>query len=99
MTDGDGRILVQRCDLHWLASLFITTMLLCGIASAQTMYKYRGESGEWIFSDRPPDGGQEIETRSITSRTIHGELTVAHEFTGNSVEITARNSFFAPMEV
>ena len=97
--DGDGRILVQRCDLHWLASLFITTMLLCGIASAQTMYKYRGESGEWIFSDRPPDGGQEIETRSITSRAIHGELTVAHEFTGNSVEITARNSFFAPMEV
>jgi murein DD-endopeptidase MepM/ murein hydrolase activator NlpD len=79
--------------------LFITTMLACGIASAQTMYKYRGESGEWIFSDRPPDGRQDIETRSISSRATRGELVVADEFTGNSIEVTARNSFYAPMEV
>ena len=79
--------------------MFIATMLACSIASAQTMYKYRGDSGEWIFSDRPPDGGQDIETRSISSRASRGELTVAHEFTGNSIEIMARNSFYAPMEV
>ena len=99
MTAGDGQTLVRRCNLRWQALLFITTMLACGIASAQTMYKYRGESGEWIFSDRPPDGRQDIETRSITSRATRGELIVAHEFTGNSIEVTVRNSFYAPMEV
>ena len=96
---GDGQILVRTCDLGRLASLFIATMLACSLASAQTMYKYRGDSGEWIFSDRPPDGGQELETRSIKSRASRGELIVAQEFTGNSIEVTARNSFYAPMEV
>ena len=99
MTAGEGRILVRRFDIRWHALLFITAMLACGIASAQTMYKYRGESGEWIFSDRPPDGRQDIETRSVTPRVTPGELVVAQQFTGDSIEVTARNSFYAPMEV
>jgi murein DD-endopeptidase MepM/ murein hydrolase activator NlpD len=99
MTAGDAQTLVPRCNLRWQAWLFLTTMLACGIASAQTMYKYRGESGEWIFSDRPPDGRQDVETRSITSRATPGEFTVVHEFTGDGIEVTARNSFYAPMEV
>ena len=96
---GDGQILVRLCNLGRLASLFIATMLACSLASAQTMYKYRGDNGEWIFSDRPPDGGQELETLSIKSRASRGELIVSHEFTGDSIEVTARNSFYAPMEV
>lgn len=91
--------MVRRLDIRWHALLFITAMLVCGIASAQTMYKYRGESGEWIFSDRPPDGRQDIESRSMSSRAGRGELVVTDEFTGNGIEVTARNSFYAPMEV
>lgn len=99
MAVGDGQTLVRSCDLGWPLLLFFAAVLACDIAAAQTMYQYRGENGEWIFSDRPPDGGQDIETRSITSRMARGESTVTHAFTGNSVEVSVRNTFFAPMEV
>ena len=91
--------MVRRCDFRWQLLLFFAAALACAIASAQTMYKYRGENGEWIFSDRPPDSGQAVETRSITSRAARGELTVTHAFTGSGIEVTVRNSFYAPMEV
>jgi hypothetical protein len=59
MMAGDGQILVRGCDSRWQVSLLVAAVLTCGFASAQTMYKSRGENGEWIFSDHPPDGGQE----------------------------------------
>jgi hypothetical protein len=98
MMVGDGQILVRRCDSRWQALLFIAAVLTFGLASAQTMYRYQGEDGEWTFSDRPPDGGQETETRSIKSGGTRGQLAVTHEFMGNSVEVTVPNSFYAPME-
>lgn len=96
---GDGQALGRKSDSRWQALLFITAVLVCGVTSAQTMYKYRGENGEWIFADRPPDGGLNVETRAVASRVAGGELTVTHNFTGSSVAVTARNSFHAPMEI
>ena len=37
-------LLVALC-WHWSVD---------GVAHAQELYKYRGENGEWIYSDRPP---------------------------------------------
>ena len=91
--------MVRKSDFRWQALLFITAVLACGIASAQTMYKYRGENGEWIFADRPPNGGLTVETRAVASSVARGEFTVTHNFTGDSVAVTARNSFHAPMEI
>jgi len=74
-------------------------MLTCGLASAQTMYKYRGEDGEWIFSDRPPADGQNAEVRAVSPRVRKGELVVTDSFIGSAVRFMARNRFYAPMEV
>ena len=53
-----------RCRLTLLALL---GCVVCSAASAQALYKYRGDDGEWIYSDRPPDDGQAIaEIRSLT---------------------------------
>ncbi len=32
---------------------------------AQSLYKYRGEDGEWIYSDRPPDDEKTAEVRGL----------------------------------
>ncbi len=77
----------------------MATLVISGIAGAQTLYKYRGENGEWIYSDRPPEDGSETETRSIRSRVIKGEVVVSHELTENGLTFTATNRFHAPMEV
>jgi len=92
--------LVHRRDYHFYTWLLTAVALLCGsVAAAQTLYKYRGDNGEWIFSDRPPDEGQPAEVRAIKPRAQNNGLTVENEFTGNSLRFTARNRFYAPMEV
>lgn len=72
---------------------------MSGAANAQTVYKYRGENGEWIFSDRLPVDQRQVETRSLSPRAERGEVTVTHTFTGNGLTFMARNRYHAPMQV
>jgi len=84
-------------------SLAGTTLLLVLFfefaASAQTLYKYRGANGEWIYSDRPPDDGEADETRDLESGAVKGTLNVSQEVLGRSIRISADNRFYAPMEL
>lgn len=76
---------------------------LCAAASgpvtAQTMYKYRGPDGEWIYADRPPPGRSKAETRSIGTATATPEVSVRHVFTGDGLQFRVDNRFYAPVEV
>ena len=36
-----------------------------GTVIAQEMYKYQDESGIWVYTDRPPEGQQPVETREL----------------------------------
>ena len=100
MKGGKEQTLAPRRDACFsTALLLIVALLFSGVVAAQTMYKYRGENGEWIFSDRPPASGQTAETRSISSQVARSGLTVTYTFDGSGVTLTARNQFHAPMEV
>ena len=66
---------------------------------AQELYKYRGENGEWIFSDRPPDDGQTIEVRELEKGSADATVDVNHRFVGSNVELVASNDFYAPVEL
>lgn len=68
-------------------------------ANAQTLYKYRGDDGEWIYSDRPPDDGEAEETRDLATGESSGTLQVDKSMTGQSVDLIANNRFHAPLEV
>jgi murein DD-endopeptidase MepM/ murein hydrolase activator NlpD len=82
-----------------MAMLLLAATLVCGSATAQTLYKYRGENGEWIYADRPPADGSDAEIRSIDQRVSRGGVSVNHVFTGGGLRFTADNSFYAPVEV
>ena len=75
------------------AAFFATT------ADAQELYKYQDENGDWIFADRPPDNGQEVESRELQKSTADAIVDVTHSFEGRIVQLTARNDFFAPVEL
>ena len=81
------------------ALLLIATLVVSGIAGAQTLYKYRGENGEWIYSDRPPEDGTEPEVRTMRGPVAKGEVLVSQELTENGMTFTVANRYFAPMEV
>lgn len=74
-------------------------LLLLATAGAQTLYKYRGDDGEWIYSDRPPADGEAEETRDLVSGDVEGTLDVAHTLDDQHVEIVANNKYFAPLEI
>lgn len=83
-----------------VAVVGIAALVICGVAAAQALYKYRGENGEWIYSDRPPDDGQEVvEVRSLTPSTPKSGINIRYEMDGTDVQLVANNEFFAPVEL
>ena len=87
----------------WCVPAFIVALaIICwpgSWADAQELYKYRGEDGEWIYSDRPPDDEQTVEIRQLNKTTSDSEVTVTHSFVGSTVELNAQNSYHAPVEL
>ena len=87
---------MRRVD-RWFA--FLVLAFACA-AGAQTLYKYRGEDGEWIFSDRPPEDSTEIdEMRALEVGDGRGKVAVATRATPTGLEFIATNDFHAPAEV
>ncbi len=94
-----GGELILAPDTH--IKLALATLALCamGVAHGQSLYKYRGDNGEWIYTDRPPANGQAAEVRTIKSRSTRAEVSVTHRLSGNNIVLEANNSFFAPVEI
>ena len=70
-------------QIAWLLSAFfiaLTAAFLATAAGAQELYKYQDENGDWIFSDRPPDDGQEVESRELQKSTADAIVDVTHTF-------------------
>lgn len=82
-----------------LGLLFATVLLLATTAIAQTLYKYRGDNGEWIYTDRPPDNGEAEETRDLATGAVKGSLDIDYTLAEGSVELVAHNKFHAPLEI
>ncbi len=80
-------------------ALAAIAIFAAGFASGQSLYKYRGDNGEWIYTDRPPANGQAAEVRTIKSRSTRPGVSVTHRLSGNNIVLEASNSFFAPVEI
>ncbi len=96
---GDVSILGRSRAWYALALPLLAAALFCGPAAAQTLYKYRGDDGVWTYSDRPPPDGSEAEVHAVERRVSRGGLSVAESFTGSSLQFTATNSYYAPVEI
>ena len=90
----------KRVTLVAPTLLVVAICVLGGTVAAQALYKYRGDNGEWIYTDRPPDDDTAIaEVRNLTPSTPTAAVTVRHELAGFEVRLIARNDFHAPVEV
>ena len=79
----------------------IAVLMFAGVnySYAQTMYKYRGENGEWIYTDRMPVELKKVEVRELETTFVEPEFSVTHEVFGPIIEFVAHNEFHAPIEV
>jgi len=75
-------------------------LLLAGAASSQSMYKYRGPDGEWIYTDRaPPTALRQVEVRELEKGYKDPKVNVFHRIEGNEITLHASNEFYAPVEL
>lgn len=86
---------------RWLgrAGAFLAALLLVAALPAQTLYKYRGADGEWIYADRPPDDGRIDETRPLGAGPTGTAVTVGANTAGSSARLVADNPLHAPVEL
>lgn len=83
------------------AAIVLASVLMAssGSPAGETLYKYLGPDGEWIFSDRPPDGEQAVETRELGYGREHPEVKVSHRLVDGTLQLTGRNGYYAPVEL
>lgn len=81
------------------AAVLLLGLLVCLGAAADTLYKYRGADGEWIYTDRKPPGQVEPEVRELRASFVPPEFTISHETFGTGIEFVAHNEFHVPVEV
>ncbi len=82
-----------------VAALGIVMFLVGGLTSAQSMYKYRGENGEWIYADRPPSDTQTPQVRDLGTRTGTSGITVTNALLGRTMILSASNDFHVPVQM
>jgi murein DD-endopeptidase MepM/ murein hydrolase activator NlpD len=68
-------------------------------SDAQRLYKYQDESGAWVFTDRPPDDGQQYEEDELKRTFQAPTITVREESVAGGSRLVAINSYPAPMQI
>lgn len=91
--------LLIRRRAAFIACIGLSLSLALAPVAAESLYKYRGDDGEWIFSDRPPDDDSLVEVRVLEPARNSGDISVTYSFEGQSVVISANNRFYAPVEI
>ena len=79
--------------------LLLALLILSVGAGAKALYKYRGPDGEWMYTDRAPTDGRQVEVRVLTNAVSNPFVEVFHRIVDREVWLIARNDFHAPVEV
>ena len=90
-----ARLLCRRAG-HALA---VIVLVAVSAAGAQSLYKYRGPDGDWVYSDRAPPDDEAVEVRELPGSHVAPRVTVSHGFADGRMRLTARNDYYAPVEL
>lgn len=88
-----------RCQPAKYLLLSAILLLLSGPVLAQTLYKYRGPDGEWVYTDRAPEEEESPEVRDLPTGEKDPEVNVEHRLVGRQIQLYASNEFYSPVEV
>ncbi len=83
----------------WILPIAVLAILGVSYSYAQTLYKYRGEDGEWTYTDRKPAAQKTVEIRQLESTFIEPKFSVSHDVIGRTIEFVAHNDFHVAIEV
>jgi len=67
-------------------------------AVAQQVYRYKDRNGQWVYTDRPPDGQRAAETVGIASAAASPRILVQPRSSAGGVALVAVNECRCPVE-
>lgn len=73
--------------------------LLATAAQAQSLYKYRGPDGEWVFTDRRPASAYDVEIRELSRGRPDPRVSVYYRVANAEIRLYGRNEFHAPVQL
>ncbi|HKE45406.1 MAG TPA: M23 family metallopeptidase [Steroidobacteraceae bacterium] len=80
--------------------VFMLALVAVTSALAQSLYRYRDEHGNWVYTDRKPDSVQDVEERPLAETAVAPpEIKVLRRTVEDRVELVADNGCFCPAEV
>jgi murein DD-endopeptidase MepM/ murein hydrolase activator NlpD len=77
--------------LAFLAVVALATGLLAPVASAQQVYRYKDKSGQWVYTDRPPDGQASAQAMSVGTGAASPRIVVQPRSSAAGVALVAVN--------
>ncbi len=77
----------------------ILCLLVAATSAAQSVYKYKNEKGEWVFTDRKPGAEQEYETAARAPDTTGPMIRIERRDATDGTSLVVTNEFFGPVEV
>ena len=86
---------------HCWRSIFLLMLLTvaAGQAATQALYKYQGDDGVWIYTDRVPDGDLAFEQLDLGRRFERPEVSLRRRPVEGGVVLVADNRFHAPVQI
>jgi len=74
-----------------MALLACACCVVGGQAPAQQVYRYKDASGQWVYTDRPPDGTRAAETMSVGGGAASPRIAVQPRSSAAGVALVAVN--------
>ena len=84
---------------HWGLLVLLAMPMMPAETLAQRLYKYQDETGAWVFTDRPPDGGQSYEEDELNNSYEAPQVTVSELGFNGGTRLFVRNTYHAPVQV
>ena len=80
----------------WPLALLI---LLAPLLAATELYRYKDEQGNWVYSDRPPPGRQDVISQEMRVERPRPTIRMTDRRRAGEVDLVAINTFEVPIEV
>ncbi|HSN69956.1 MAG TPA: DUF4124 domain-containing protein, partial [Steroidobacteraceae bacterium] len=79
--------------------LMLGAGLAAGLASSQSLYKYRDADGRWVYTDRPPDSSVPAETLDLgPGQSMSPRIVIEQVRTADAAVLRAVNECACPVE-
>ena len=80
---------MSRAAFTLPVALVLATVLSVPSADAQQVYRYKDKSGQWVYTDRPPDGQAAAQTLSVAGGASSPRIVVQPRSSSAGVALVA----------